>query len=154
MQQELIVIASASEARVFKRLCRQEPLVPCSHLEHPQSRRKSSELDTHAAGHGSSDRHSGGVSFEPRHSPHEKEAHRFAREVARHIDQELAASGRCSLMLFCAAPFLGDLRAALSPSAQDQLEKACDVDLTSFGLSELEQRIEHHLHPHAHASRP
>ncbi|TAK78189.1 MAG: host attachment protein [Aquabacterium sp.] len=147
MQQELIVIANAGEARFFKRHTPMDPLLPGVHLEHPQSRQKSSELAAQPAGHGSSDRHSGGVSFAPHQSPHEKEGAHFAREVAGQIDKDLAADGGRSLVLFCSAPFLGELRTRLSASAHERLRAAFDVDLTSYGLDEIEQRVEHHLHP-------
>jgi protein required for attachment to host cells len=138
---EIIVIAGAAEARILKRASHDEPLVPALHLQHPESRLRSSQLASEGLGHGSSDHRPGGTSFEPKHNAHDKEALKFAHEVAQHIEQALQAEHGSRLVVFASSPFLGELREALGSVARERLQASFDLDLTHYALTELEERI-------------
>lgn len=144
MHRQLIVVANAAEARFFRRDTRNEPLIALENIPHPEGRFKSSDLADVEQGHAQADHHRG-VSFETPQSPHEKEAARFARKVARRIDEELTKGEFKDLLLFSSPPLLGELRAALSSHAHECLSASFGVDLTKYGLSELESRIDVHL---------
>lgn len=145
MKADLILIANASEARLFVRASDQEPLVPLATLEHSASRRKGSQLGIDRAGHGSNDSRPSGVSFAPRLDPKRKQHLQFADELSQRIDEELAA-GRCGrVALFASCPFIGELKGRLSPAARKALRAAVDVDLTALPLEELERRLPHEL---------
>jgi protein required for attachment to host cells len=138
---ELIVIANATEARLFTREREGASLSPLCEMHSPQGRRHASELGTDRPGHGSSDHYSSGVNFTPRNDAHRAEHLRFAREIAERVHQELVP-GHCDrVTLFASSPFLGELRGALCPKAKNALRSSIDLDLTSFHVREIERRI-------------
>ncbi|MDE2401844.1 MAG: host attachment protein [Burkholderiales bacterium] len=148
MKKEWILIANASMARLFSRESDHDPLVPLNTFEHVESRLKSSQLGDDRVGHGSSDTRPGGVSFEPRMSPQRKQHLQFAHTLAQRLDEGLN-NGECKqVTLYASSPFLGELKGQLSPAAKKALRSAVDIDLTSFGLRELEERIAHELQAH------
>lgn len=151
MNAELTLVANASEAHLFSRESRQDPLMPLALMKHGESRARTSDLEPDRAGHGSSDRHPGGVAFEPRMSRKRKEHLQFADEVARRVDAELASGRYNSVVLFASCPFLGELKSRLSPAAKRSLHASVDLDLTSYGVDELERRVADALHHHAAA---
>ena len=145
MKNEWILIANASVARLFSRASDSDPLLPLHSFEHAESRLKASELADDRLVHDSNDWRPGGVSFEPRLDPRRKQHLEFARELAQHLAEGLA-SGACErITLYASSPFLGELKGKLSPAAKKALRAAADVDLTSYGLRELEERIAHEL---------
>ena len=145
MKNEWILIANASVARLFSRESDSGPLVPLHTFEHSESRLKASELADDRLGHGSADRRPGGVSFEPHMNPRRKEHLHFAHTLAQRLDEGLA-SGDCGrITLYASSPFLGELKGQLSPAAKKVLRAAADVDLTSYGLRDLKERIAHEL---------
>lgn len=154
MTPELFVIANAAEARLFTRLSPSDLLVPLQHLEHPQSRSKSSELGSASPGHGSSDTHSGGTSFAPRQTPHEKEALHFAHQIAHSIEQELTSGRSHGFVLFASSPFLGELNGALPASVRQHLRAEFEVDFTKYGLAELQERVDQKLSTLHQAVKP
>jgi protein required for attachment to host cells len=145
MKNEWILIANASVARLFSRESDSGPLVPLHSFEHAESRLKASELADDRLGHDSTDGRPGGVSFEPRTDLHRKQHVKFARELAQRLDEGLAGGDCGRITLYASSPFLGELKGQLSPAAKKVLRAAADVDLTSYGLSELEERIAHEL---------
>jgi protein required for attachment to host cells len=148
MKPELILIAKSSEARLFLRSSDQEPLVPLAELTHSGSRQKISQLVDDRAGHGSSDRRPGGVSFAGRIDPKRKQHLQFADELCERIDAELAA-GHCDrVAVFASCPFIGELKSRLSASARKALHAAVDADLTALPLEELERRVAEELRLH------
>jgi protein required for attachment to host cells len=153
MKNEWIVLANASTARLFSRESDRHPLVPLVTLDHAASQQKTSALADDRMGHGSADSRPGGVAFEPRTSALRKEHAHFARELAQRLADGLA-SGACDrITLYASAPFLGELKAQLSPAAAKALRAAFAVDLTSFQHGELERRIAHELHALEHPGR-
>ena len=154
MKNEWILIANASVARLFSRESDSDALLPLHSFEHPESRLKASELADDRLVHDSNDWRPGGVSFEPRMDPRRKQHLKFARELAQWLNQGLAGGDCDRITLYASNPFLGELKGQLSPAAKKALRAAVVVDLTSYGLRELEERITHelqalHAQPHA-----
>lgn len=149
MKAELTLVANASEAHLFSRASRRDPLLPVAMLKHEASRARGTELGSDRAGHGSSDRRPGGVAFEPRMDRRRKQHLQFANEIARRIDDELGSGRYDSVVLFASCPFIGELKSRLSPAAQRSLSAAIELDLTSFAVDELEHRVDEALHQHA-----
>lgn len=152
MKAELTLVANASEAHLFSRESRRDPLMPLALMKHAESRARNSELEPARAGHGSSDRHPGGVAFTPRMSRKRKEHLQFAGEIAQRVDAELASGRYGSVVLFASCPFLGELRNRLSPAAKRALHASVDLDLTSYGVDELERRVAEALLHHAESA--
>ena len=145
MKNEWILIANASVARLFSRDLDSDPLVPLHSFEHAESRLKASELADDRLVHDSNDWRPGGVSFEPRLDPRRKQHLEFACELAQRLDEGLAGGDCGRITLYASSPFLGELKGQLSPAAKKALHAAVVVDLTSYGLRELEERIAHEL---------
>jgi protein required for attachment to host cells len=146
MKTEWILLANAAIARLFRRDSPGEPLIPLETLEHPQSRLKGSQLTRDRAGHEATDHSSGGNRYEPRDDARGKEHRHFARELAERLNAGLANREYGVLRIFASNPFLGELKAQLSPAVARQLHAAVDLDMTSLGLAEIEDRLRQ-LHP-------
>ena len=78
-------------------------------------------------------------------SPQRRRQVEFARTLAHRLETGLASGACDSITLYAACPFIGVLRAQLSPAAKSALRASVDVDLTGCDLDELEQRIDEEL---------
>ena len=141
MKPDWIVVANASLVRFFKRDSPTDPLVALPTMEHPESRLMGHDLSADRSGREATDNSYGGNRFEPRSDPRRKEHRRFAREIAARLDDALAQDAFKSLVICASDPFLGELQAALSEAVRQRLQCTVDRDFTSFGVSELEQRL-------------
>ena len=80
------------------------------------------------------------------HSPgRSNEVHRFAHELAEHLDRHAQLGNFDSLAIFASNPFLGQLKSELGPATQRLLSGTHDLDLTSVGPAELQRRIAYEL---------
>jgi protein required for attachment to host cells len=141
MKPQWIVVTNAALARVFSRKSALEPLVPVETLTHSESRLRAGVLAAGRAGRQAADNSHGVNQFEPRSDAHRKEHRRFAKELARRLDEALAAGKFGSLMIFSSNPFIGELSAQLSNAVSERIEALLDRDLSHVGIAELERRI-------------
>ena len=143
-QPDLILIANAAHARLFKQ-ARGEPLELLESFEHPQSRVKAGLLADAPAGRSQADNSSSGAGYPPRMDAKHKEHLRFARELAGALERHVQQGRYGALALFASSPFLGGLKAELGDAVQRVLHGTHDVDLTSVGLAELGPRLQQEL---------
>ena len=151
-----ILVADAAQARLLRREGDADPLIPVTTWTHAATHARPSSTGSERPGHGSADFHVGGTRFEPRTDPQRKEHMRFAHEVAEHLEHAAGAREYARLSVFAPAEFLGELRAAFGRATHERLRSAVNLDLTAYGLTELEERIaraQHALDGHS-ASRP
>jgi protein required for attachment to host cells len=141
MTQLLILVANGSLARCFSRTAAHDPLVPLDTIDFPENRLKASELGQDRQGLGRSDNSSTVVHFEPRTSAREKRMHQFAQTLAKRLEQGVADQEYSALWLIASSPFLGELKAALSPSVKHRLQLVHEADFTSLDVSALEERL-------------
>ena len=146
MKADLILIANASQARLLS-YERGSPMVILESFEHPQSRSRIRELVDDKMGQEASDRSFGGSAYQPRMDAKQKESTRFARELADRLEQLAQQGGFHALAVFASSPFLGELKAELGAGTARLLSATHDLDLTHFGLTELEERVMHELRP-------
>jgi protein required for attachment to host cells len=140
MKPDWTLIANGTHARLLQKDSG-EPMVVLKSFDHSLGRSKVSELADDRAGREKSDRSFGAAAYEPRLDAKQKEHGRFARELAGYLEQE-ARQGRFRyLRVISSSPFLGQLKAVLGPATTRLLADTHDLDLTSVGLAELEQRI-------------
>ncbi len=144
MKPNWILIANATHARLLVQESG-SPMVVLQGFEHPQGRSKISELADDRAGHDNTERNFGGTAYQPRVNAKQKEHIRFARELADFLDSAAQQASFHSLVVFASNPFMGELKAELGVAATRLLASTHDIDLTSFGLTEVEQRIQHEL---------
>lgn len=118
-RQGLILVTNSGEARLFSRSGEHDPLRPLSTL-HPREDARS------------------GDTLHKRHMA-------FAHQLSERIDQAINDGACDELVIAASCPFLGELRSALSTKARDRLRAEIDLDLTLFGLTELEHRLEEQM---------
>ena len=140
MKPDWILIANAAGARLLQREPG-SPLVVLKSFEHAASRVRSSELGDAKAGRQKADSAFGGAALPPRMDPHHKQHLLFARELADELEQAAGEGRFHRLTLYASSPFLGELKDALGDGARRLLAGTHDVDLTSFGLAEIEARL-------------
>lgn len=144
MKRNWLVVANAARARVLEETERADRYTHVADLVHPQSRLKGEQLagdrpghvHVEGKGHGL-----GSTSYLPRTDPREREHDRFAREVAAAVNEGVA-QGRCDgVTLVASDPFLGHLRAHLSPPARQRVLRTVPSDYTTVQDAELGRRI-------------
>jgi len=121
MKPDWTLIANATRARLLQQE-RGAPMVILESFIHPRGRGKLDANDT--------------------------ERSEFARELAHLLEQEAQLDHFHSLTVFAASPFLGEITDQLGKATRRRLGGTHELDLTSFGLSELEERIAHELALH------
>jgi protein required for attachment to host cells len=146
MTHNWLVIANASRARVLEYTDTPGGFSHIADLVHPESRQKGVEL---AEQHGSdrlgpvegSGNGPGSAGFQTRTDPREREHDRFAREVAKAVNDGVAA-GRCAgVTLVASDPFLGHLKSHLSEHAHKLLLRTQSSDYTSLSDAEIAKRL-------------
>ena len=151
---EWILVADAAQARLLRRERDDEPLIPVRTWTHDATHDRPGETGTGRPGHGASDWHVGGMRFEPRVEAQRKEHVRFARELADRLEHAALDREYARLCIFAPPEFLGELRAALGHASRERLRATIDLDLSAYGLTELEERIGEALHATAHPPPP
>jgi len=114
-------------------------------FDHPLSRSKTSDLADDRAGQGKTDHSFGGASYPPRVDAKEKEHLHFARELVEYPGQPAQHGRFHSLALFTSSPCLGvgEWKSELGTATARLVSATHDLDLTSVGLVELDQRVAH-----------
>lgn len=140
MKPDWILIANATHARLLSHE-RGSPMVELKNFDHPQGRSKVSELADDKMGRENTDQGTGGTAYQPRMDAKHKENLRFARELANYLEPYAQQDTFRSLAIFASSPFLGELKSELGSATTRLLTYLQDLDLTSFGLSEVERRV-------------
>jgi protein required for attachment to host cells len=131
-----VVLANASVARVLRLMDDEGRWTVEDQWEHPESRLKAAELAHDRPGHVERTEGSqrSGTAFTPRIMPKQKTQMAFARELAQHMHQAVMAHQGMRWVLLASNPFLGEVKALLSPQSRHALYAALPKDLT--GLEE------------------
>lgn len=153
MRPDLIVVANSHVARLLRRDTPSDPLIQVAAMEQPDAHLKPSEAGSDRPGHGSNDSRPGGVAFEPRMDPQRKSDMKFAHAIASRLEETMG-SGAPRVLIFASNPFLGELKSTLSEGVARQVAGTFHLDLTAYGLDELETRIAGQLAAEHPAHRP
>jgi protein required for attachment to host cells len=142
MKRNWLVIANAARARVLEDTDRPGAYAHIVDLVHPRSRMKGERLGGDRPGHVEGTGHGlGSAAYLPRTDPREREHDRFSREVAKTLNEGVAA-GRCAgLTLVASDPFLGQLKSHLSAQAHKLLLRTVAADYTSLRDDEVSRRL-------------
>lgn len=141
-----IVVANGSRARVLEAADAEAGAAArfahVADLVHPASRSKGSELASDAPGRVAGSGHGlGSAKFVPRTDPREREVDRFARELARLLDEGVA-DGRCAgIVLVASNPLLGELKSHLGEQARRALLRTVVADYTGLDDAALAARL-------------
>jgi protein required for attachment to host cells len=142
MKHNWLVICNAARARVLEESEHPGRWDHVADLVHPQSRMKGVELGGDRPGHVEGTGHGlGSAAYQPRTDPREREHDRFAREVARVVNDGVA-QGRCAgLTLVASDPFLGQLKSHLHVQASKLLLRTVASDFTTLSDAEVLRRL-------------
>jgi protein required for attachment to host cells len=136
------VIANAARARVLEEGDKPGHFVHVADLVHPEGRQKGIELTNDRPGHAHAEGRAGaGTSYAPHTDPREREHDRFAHQLARQLDEGVAAHRCAGLVLVASSPFLGHLKAHLGKQATKAILRTVDADYTALDEHELVQRL-------------
>jgi protein required for attachment to host cells len=139
------VVANAARARILEETG--EPGVYAQRAEyvHEASRLKGMALGSEAPGHGQGGGHGpGSGAYTPRSDVREREHDRFAQQMADRLNEGIAAGHCAGLVLVASNPFLGLLKAHLSPQAHKALLRTVPHDFTALPADELARRLATH----------
>ena len=137
-----LLVANAAKARVLEETSDAGGYQHVADLVHPQSRQKGVDLADDRPGRVVGTGHGlGSASYIPRTDPRERERDRFAQEVAKLLNEGIAA-GRCAgLILVASNPFLGEVKSHLSAQALKLLLRTVPSDLTAVAEADLALRL-------------
>ena len=141
MKKQWILVANGSLARFFSRAGAGDPLVALETIDFPEGRLKDSELERERQGHGSHDNSSTVVHFEQHTSTRSKVLHRFARELAKRLEEGVVDGEFETLWLIAPGPLLSEIKVCLNRGVAYRLQWAHDADFTAMYLGALESRL-------------
>ncbi len=133
-----IMVANASQAKLFANHGPNRGLELVKELNHPESREKTSNLVSDrlgamGMGHGA---------FKQATDPKYHEAERFAQEVARELDAGRVRNAYDRLILVASAPFMGLMNASLPGQVRSKVSESIDKDYTRLPVKKLADHLE------------
>lgn len=132
-----IVIANASRARCFARPAKRSNIELLEEFEHPESRARDADLTHAGLGHGL-----GATTYAPRLDPKQKEQHRFAEQLAKHLNGAVAKHNCGQIILVASNPFLGEIKSRLNDQTTQALSSTVASDLTALEGRKLRERLD------------
>ncbi len=136
-----ILVANASEAKVYSNKGIGKGLEIVAKLSHPDSRKKTSDLVTDRPGHmqGSGNGHG---SRQPATDPKQHEHDIFARELAQQLDQGRTSNSYQRLIVVAEAGFRGLLNGVMNSQVNGLVSDSIDKDYTKLNDKELATHLE------------
>jgi protein required for attachment to host cells len=142
-----ILIANASKGFCFESIHGKPRLNLLAPFDNPLGRAKGIELGDDRGGYESMGRGRGSATYTPRTDARTKEHDHFARELAKFLNDGIAAHRCDSLAIFASNPFLGEIKSHLGEQAMKALTTASATDLTGLDQRELTRRVDQALRP-------
>lgn len=146
MKRTWILMANATKAACFERSNEARGLKRLAEFEDPLGRAKGRDLMGDRSGYESTGHGGSGTAFVPRNDAKTNQHEGFARRLAQHLNEGIAAHRCEQLAIVASNPFLGELKSHLDAQATKALTKAVAKDLAAFSGDELVRRIEDALH--------
>lgn len=131
-----IVVADHQRARLFELETPQESLREFSDMVHPESRVHEADLTRNDPGTTRNRVGQGVYGMRSRHSPHEQESIRFAKEVVQRLEQGRNAHEFERLVIAAEPKFLGLLRNAMPSELRDMVTNEISKELTHLRKAE------------------
>jgi len=134
-----IMVANASQAKLFANHGPKQGLQLIKEFIHPESRVKTSNLVSDRSGANSGPGHGAFVqATDPKHH----EAERFAQEVAKELDHGRVKNAYDRLILVASAPFMGLVNACLPGQVRSKVSESIDKDYTRLPVKKLAGHLE------------
>ncbi len=144
-QKEWVLTANATECRIFEHAKRFAPLEPVQDLEWPEGRLHARDLYADKPGRAFDSAGQGRHALEPPTDPHVEELERFAREIARVLEDGQQRGAYQRLIIIAAPRLLGMLREVLPDAVRERLQAEIDKDLTAYDGRELTEWLRREL---------
>ncbi|MEW5769768.1 MAG: host attachment protein [Pseudomonadota bacterium] len=129
-----VMVANASQAKLFANYGPKRGLQLIKELLHPASREKTSNLVSDRSGANSGPGHGAYIqATDPKHH----EAERFALQVARELDEGRVQNSYDQLILVASASFMGLVNGCLPVHVRSKVSKSIDKDYTKLPVKEL-----------------
>ena len=136
-----ILVANASEAKVYSNKGIGKGLEIVAKLSHPDSRKKTSDLVSDRPGH-MQGAGNGQGSRQPATDPKQHEHDIFARELAQQLDQGRTANSYQRLIVVAEAGFRGLLNGVMNSQVSGLVSDSIDKDYTKLNDKELASHLE------------
>lgn len=136
-QTEWVLTANAAECRIFEHDKKFAPLEPVRDLEWPEGRLQARDLYADKPGRAFDSAGQGRHAMERTTDPHDEALGRFAREIARVLDEAQQRGAYQRLIISAAPRLLGVLREVLTPAVRQRVLAEFDKDLTASDAREL-----------------
>lgn len=134
-----VMVANASQAKLFANHGPKKGLQLVKELAHPESREKTSNLVSDRSG---SNAGTGHGAFVQATDPKHHEAERFALEVSRELDDGRVKNAYDRLILVASAPFMGLVNSRMPDPVRSKVSQSIDKDYTRLSVKELTGHLE------------
>ena len=138
-----IMVANASQAKLFANHGPNKGLQFVKELLHPQSREKTSNLVSDRSG---SHTGTGHGAFVQATDPKHHEAERFAQEVTRELGEGCTNNAYDQLIFVASAPFMGLVNSRLPEPVRSKLSKIIDKDYTRLTIKDLTGHLQEYVY--------
>lgn len=138
-----VMVANASQAKLFANHGPNKGLQFVKEFLHPESREKTSNLVSDRSG---SHIGSGHGAFVQATDPKHHEAERFAQEVTRELDEGRTNNAYDRLIFVASAPFMGLVNSRLPEPVRSKLSKIIDKDYTRLTVKDLEGHLKDYVY--------
>lgn len=136
-----IMVANASQAKLFANLGPKKGLQLVKELEHPESREKAANLVSDRVGN-----YQGSGSYAQPTAPKEHEAERFAQELSRELEEGRVNNAYERLILVASAHFMGLLNSRLTSHVRNKVSESIEKDYTRLPVKELAGHLEGYVY--------
>lgn len=144
MKTTWILVADSSRARFFSATSAKSTFNEMTDLANVEGRLHEREITTDLPGRGAG-KDAGKHSYENEVSPKQQETLAFAKEIARYLEDALAAQKFDQLILVAAPTFLGILRKQLSDQVLKKVFFELDKNLATQGIDAIRKHLPEHF---------
>lgn len=137
-----ILVADSSTARLFTTEHSASDLIEINTLNHSEASLNEQELVTDSAGKG---RHVGQHAYDPAVSAKEQGTIDFAKQVVKHLCDELNQNKFERLFIVAAPAFLGSLRSALTSRMEKHVAFSLGKNIVTLTPEEIRGHLPHSL---------
>jgi protein required for attachment to host cells len=127
-----IVVANASQAKLYENQGPKKGLQLVKEMDHPESREKAANLVSDRVGN-----FQGSGSYAQHIDPKHNEMDRFALEIANELESGRVKNAFSRLVLVSSAPFIGRVRQHINAHIKDKISETIEKDYTKLNLKEL-----------------
>ena len=140
-----ILVANASEAKLYANTGISKGLEKVAAFDHPDSRKKNSDLVTDRSGHMQSAGNGHGAR-QPATDPKQHEHENFAREIAHHIEHGRTGNQYQRLIVAAEPHFRGLLNNTFSTQVHSLISENLEKDYTKVTQKELCGHLEKYIY--------